>query len=105
MHKKTKFGYSFYTLFEAGYRKYGPTLSTMVVYKKLKPYRTCIERTYGLVKENQYRMEMNNTYTAHDNVLIHIIEHDIVLTQDIINDYLSSGKLSPVIKLCVIEQA
>lgn len=41
------------------------------------------------------RMEMNNTYTGYDNVLM----HDIVLSQDIINDYLSSGKLSPVIKL------
>ena len=68
MHKKTKFGYSFYTLFEAGYRKYGPALPTMVIYKKLKSYRTCIERTYGLVKKNRYRMEMNNTYTSHDNV-------------------------------------
>jgi hypothetical protein len=99
MHKKTKFGYSFYTLFEAGYRKYGPALPTMVIYRKLKSYRTCIERTYGLFKENRYRMEMNNTYTGHDNVLMHVIDHDIVLTQDIINDYLSSGKLSPVIKL------
>ncbi len=44
-------------------------------------------------------MEMNNTYIGHDNVLMHVIEHDIVLTQDIINDYLSFGKLSPVIKL------
>jgi len=40
-------------------------------------------------------MEMNNTYTAYDNVLM----HDIVLSQDIINDYLSFAKLSPVIKL------
>jgi len=99
MHKKTKFGYFFYTLFEAGYRKYGPAILTVLVYKKLKPHRTCIERTYGLVKENRYRMEMNDTYTGHDNVLMHVIEHDIVLAQDTINDYLSSGKLSAVIKL------
>lgn len=34
-----------------------------------------------------------------DNVTIHTIEHDIVLTHDIIFDYLKNGKLSPVINL------
>ena len=44
-------------------------------------------------------METSNSYTGLDNVTIHVIEHDIVLTQDIIFDYLKSGKLSPVLKL------
>jgi hypothetical protein len=46
--------------------------------------RTAIERNYGLVKENSYRMETTNTYMGIDNVLMHVIEHDISLTQDII---------------------
>ena len=44
-------------------------------------------------------MAMNNSYPGYDNVLMHVIEHDILLIQDIINDYLPSGKLSPVVKL------
>ena len=44
-------------------------------------------------------MEINNSYTGIANVTMHVIEHDIVLTQDIIFDYLKSGKLSPVLKL------
>ena len=70
-----------------------------LIYKKLKPFRTGIERTFGLVKENRYRMEISNSYTGIDNVSIHIIEHDIVLTQDIIFDYIKTGKISPVLNL------
>jgi hypothetical protein len=92
-------GYTCYTYFADGYRKYGPALPHSLIYKKLKPFRTGIERTFGLVKENRYRMETNNSYKGLDNVTIHVIEHDIVLTQDIIFDYLKSGKLSPVLKL------
>ena len=92
-------GYTCYTYFADGYRKYGPALPHSLIYKKLKPFRTGIERTFGLVKENRYRMETSNSYTGLDNVTIHVIEHDIVLTQDIIFDYLKSGKLSPVLKL------
>ena len=44
-------------------------------------------------------METSNSYIGIDNVTMHVIEHDIVLTQDIIFDYLKSGKLSPVLKL------
>jgi len=43
-------------------------------------------------------METSNTYVGHDNVLMHVIEHDIVLTQDIIYDYLNNGQVSPIIK-------
>lgn len=43
-------------------------------------------------------MEAHNTYTGIDNVQIHVIEHDIVLTQDIICDFLTSGKASSIIK-------
>lgn len=84
------FGYTFYTYFEQGYRKFGPVLPNTIIYKKLKPFRTGIERTYALVKENRYRMETSNTYLGHDNVLMHVIEHDIVLTQDIIYEHFNN---------------
>jgi len=44
-------------------------------------------------------METSNSYIGIDNVTMHVIEHDSVPTQDIIFDYLNSGKLSPVLKL------
>lgn len=93
------FGYTLRTYFADGYRKYGPALPHSLIYQKLKPYRTGIERTFGLVKENRYRMEISNTYKGIDNVTIHVIEHDIVLTQDIIHDYVRTGKISPVLNL------
>ena len=49
------------------------------IYKKLKPYRSGIERTFALVKENRYRMEISNRYKGIENVTIHAIEHDIAL--------------------------
>jgi len=61
--------------------------------------RRGIERTFGLVKENRYHMEISNFYKGTDNVTIHAIEHDIVLTQDIVFDYTKTGKISPVINL------
>jgi hypothetical protein len=97
--EQLKFGYSCYTYFANGYRKYGPAVPHSLIYKKLKPFRSGIERTFGLVKENRYRMEISNSYTGIDNVTIHIIEHDIVLTQDIIFDYIKTGKISPVLNL------
>jgi len=94
-----KYGYSCHTYFDDGYRKYGPAVPHSLIYKKLKPFRTGIERTFGLVKENRYRMEISNYYKGLDNVTIHAIEHDIVLTHDIIFDYIKAGKISPVINL------
>ncbi len=94
-----RFGYICHTYFADGYRKYGPALPHSAIYEKLKPFRTGIERTFGLVKENRYRMEQTNLYKGIDNVTIHAVEHDIVLTQDIIFDYLTTGKKSPVLKL------
>ena len=94
------YGYTCYTYFKDGYRKYGPALPHTLIYKKLKPFRTGIERAFGLVKENRYRMEVSNFYRGIDNVTIHAIEHDIVLTQDIIFDYIKTGKISPVINIC-----
>ena len=44
-------------------------------------------------------MEKNNRYKGIENVTIHVIKHDIVLTQAIIFDYLKSGKISPVLNL------
>jgi len=88
-----------YTHFRDSYRKYGPATPDTIIYKKLKPFRTAIERRFGLLKENRYRMEYTNTYMGIDNVAMHVIEHDIVLTQDIIFGYKTTGKVSPVIKL------
>ena len=97
--EQNRFGYNCYTYFKDGYRKYGPAVPHSMIYKKLKPYRTGIERTFALVKENRYRMEISNRYKGIDNVTIHAIEHDIALTQDIIFDYTKTGKLSPVLNL------
>jgi len=94
-----KYGFARYTYFADGYRKFGPALPHSAIYRKLKPLRTGIERTFGLVKENRYRMEQTNLYRGIDNVTIHAVEHDIVLTQDIIFDYVMTGKKSPVLKL------
>jgi hypothetical protein len=44
-------------------------------------------------------MEQTNFYKGIENVTIHAVEHDIVLTQDIIYDYIQTGKLSPVLNL------
>ena len=97
--EQLKFGYSCYTYFANGYRKYGAAVPHSLIYKKLKPLRTGIERTFGLVKESRYCMEISNSYIGIDNVTIHVIEHDIVLTQDIIFDYIKNGKISPVLNL------
>jgi len=88
-----------YTHFRDSYRKYGPATPDTIIYKKLKPFRTAIERGFGLIKENRYRMEYTNTYMGIDNVAMHVIEHDTVLTQDIIFGYKTTGKVSPVIKV------
>jgi hypothetical protein len=92
-------GLIYYTRFKDGYRKYGPAIPGSTIYKKLKPMRTAIERNYGLVKENRYRMEHTNTYMGMDNVLMHVIEHDISLTQDIIFMFKRYDKISPLLKL------
>ena len=94
-----KYGYTYYTYFNDGYRKYGPAVPHSLIYKKLKPFRTGIERTFGLVKENRYRMEISNFYKGIDNVTIHAVEHDIALTHDITFDYTRTGKISPVLNL------
>jgi len=97
--EQSRVGYTRYTYFNDSYRKFGPATPISVIYKKLKPFRTGIERTYGLVKENRYRMESSNLYAGIENVSIHVAEHDIVLTQDIIYDYIKDGKRSPVLNL------
>lgn len=51
------------------------------------------------MKENRYRMEHTNTYMGVDYVAMHVIEHDITLTQDIIFGCRTTGKISPVIKV------
>jgi len=96
---KSPFGWMTHTRFKDSYRKQGPAVPGSRLYERLKPLRTGIERYYGLAKENRYRMESSNTYMGHDNVLIHVIEHDIVLTLDIMFQYTQTGKWSDVIKL------
>ena len=44
-------------------------------------------------------METGNTYMGHDNVLTHVIKHDIVLIPDIIFQYNQTGKWSDIIKV------
>jgi len=99
LNSPTDQGFVRYTYFKQGYRKFGPAQPDTRIYQALKPLRTGIERCYALVKENRYRMEMFNTYTGSDNVLIHVIEHDLTLTLDILFEYKKSGKLSPVLNL------
>jgi hypothetical protein len=91
------FGWMTRTRFKDGYRRHGPAAPGSRTYTRLKPLRTGIERYYGLAKENRYKMEVTNTYTGHDNVLIHVIEHDIVLTLDILFQHSRIGKWSDVI--------
>lgn len=100
-HKNSEshFGWMTHTRFKDSYRKQGPVVPGSRVYQRLKPLRTGIERYYALVKENRYRMETSNTYMGHDNVLIHIIEHDIVLTLDIMFKHARTGKWSDIIAL------
>jgi hypothetical protein len=97
--EQCKHGYTCRTYLIDGYRKYGLALPHGLIYQKRKPFRTGIERTFGLVKENRYRMEISNFYKGTNDVTIHAIEHDIVLTQDIIFDYIRTGKISPVLNL------
>ncbi len=69
------------------------------IHGQLKKLRPGIERYYGLTKENRYHMETNNTYMGHDNVLIHVIEHDMVATLDIIYEHKKTGKWSDVLNV------
>ena len=50
-------------------------------------------------RKSSYRMEITNYYKGIDKVNIHAIEHDILLTQDIMFDYIKFGKISPVLNL------
>jgi hypothetical protein len=96
---KSRFGWMTYTYFKEDYRRQGPAVPGSLVYKRLKKLRTGIERYYGLTKENRYHMEANNTYMGHDNVLIHVIEHDIVATLDILREHEKTGKWSDVLNI------
>ena len=96
---KSRFGWMTYTYFKDDYRRQGPAVPGSRLYEQLKKFRTGIERYYGLTKENRYHMETNNTYMGHDNVLIHVIEHDIVATLDILHQHAKNGKWSDVLDL------
>jgi len=96
---KSRFGWMTYTYFKEDYRRKGPAVPGARLYDRLKKLRTGIERYYGLTKENRYHMEVNNTYMGHDNVLIHVIEHDIVATLDIIREHEKTGKWSDVLNV------
>jgi len=96
---KNRFGWITHTYFKDDYRRQGPAVPGSRPYEQLKKLRTGIERYYGLTKENRYHMEVNNTYMGHDNVLIHVIEHDIVATLDILHEHKKTGKWSDVLKV------
>jgi hypothetical protein len=96
---KSRFGRMTYTYFKDSYRRQGPAVPGSRLYERLKKLRTGIERYYGLSKENRYHMEANNTYMGHDNVLIHVIEHDIVATLDILREHEKTGKWSDVLRV------
>lgn len=96
---KSRFGWMTYTYFKEDYRRQGPAVPHSRLYERLKKLRTGIERYYGLTKENRYHMEANNTYMGHDNVLIHVIEHDIVATLDILREHEKTGKWSDVLNV------
>ena len=96
---KSRFGWMTYTYFKDDYRRQGPAVPGSRIYERLKKLRTGIERYYGLTKENRYHMEANNTYMGHDNVLIHVIEHDTVATLDIIYEHNKTGKWSDVLNV------
>lgn len=84
------YGYTCYTYFSNGYRKFGPALPHNAIYKKLKPLRTGIERTFGLVKENRYRMESTNFYKGIENVTIHHLNSCIFFNVGVL---LSTGRI------------
>ena len=92
-----QFGWITHTYFKDDYRRQGAAVPGSRIYERLKKLRTGIERYYGLTKENRYYMEANNTYMGHDNVLIHVIEHDIVATLDILHEHAKTGKWSDVL--------
>jgi hypothetical protein len=96
---KSRFGWMTYTYFKDSYRRQGPAVPGSRLYERLKRLRTGIERYYGLTKENRYHMEVNNTYMGHSNVLIHVIEHDIVATLDILREHEKTGKWSDVLNV------
>ena len=99
LHSKSRFGWMSHTYFKDDFRRQGPAVPGSRLYEGLKPLRTGIERYYGLTKENRYYMEHNNTYMGHDNVLIHVIEHDIVATLDILYEHSKTGKWSDVLDI------
>jgi len=99
LRSKSQFGWMTYTYFKDDFRRQGPAVPGSRLYERLKPLRTGIERYYGLTKENRYYMEHNNTYMGHDNVLIHVIEHDIVATLDILYEHSKTGKWSDVLDI------
>ena len=100
-HKNSEspFGWITHTHFKDDYRRKGPAVPGSRPYEFLKKLRTGIERYYGLTKENRYHMEVNNTYMGHDNVLIHVIEHDLVATLDILYEHKKTGKWSDVLNV------
>jgi len=96
---KSRFGWMTYTYFAGDYRRRGPAVPGSRVYERLKKLRTGVERYYGLTKENRYHMEANNTYKGHENALIHVIEHDIAATLDILYQHARTGKRSDVLSV------
>jgi len=99
VHSASPFGWMTYTYFDDDYRRQGPAVPGSRTYERMKLLRTGIERYYGLTKENRYHMEQNNSYMGHDNVLLHVIEHDLVATLDLLHEHTRTGKWSDVLHL------
>ncbi len=99
LRSKSRFGWMTHTYFKDDFLRQGPAVPGSRLYERLKTLRTGIERYYGLTKENRYYMEHNNTYMGHDNVLTHVIEHDIVATLDILYEHSKTGKWSDVLNI------
>jgi len=97
-HSQSPYGWMTYTCFKDDYRRQGPSVPGSRLSQRLKKLRNGIERHYGLTKENRYHMEVNNTCKGHDNVLIHVIEHDIVATLDVLFGHRKPGKWSDVLR-------
>ncbi len=93
----SRFGWTTHTRFDEDYRRKGPAVPGSRPYERLTKLRTGIERYYGLTKENRYHMEANNSYMGLENVLIHVIEHDMAATLDILREHARSGKWSDVL--------
>jgi hypothetical protein len=89
---QSKYGLVKYTHFKDSIRLYGPATPNSRIYQTLKSLRTGIERDFGLVKENRYRLQGTLNYEGFNAVQQHVTLFDIVLTQDKIFEAISKKR-------------